>query len=124
MDQVLESAPRRKILLAEDERDIRALIQLALTRPEREIVAVADGSQAVTAAQAATYDLIILDRWMPALDGDRVGEIIRTDGPNVDTPILYLSGSTDALPNLAAIYRLNKPFTLPTLLATINRLLE
>lgn len=68
-------AGQRKVLCVEDERFISELYTRALTKGGYEVEAVADGAQALTAAQTNKYDIILLDLMIPNVSGI---EILRT----------------------------------------------
>jgi DNA-binding response OmpR family regulator len=57
------------VLLAEDDEDVRALAELVLRREGFEVVAVADGSAALRAAQERPPAVAVLDVSMPLMDG-------------------------------------------------------
>lgn len=87
-------APRR-ILLAEDNATTRMLISTMLERKGHRVTAVADGGLAVAAAEAETYDIILIDMHMPGMDGpDAVQAIRRMEGAHAKgahIPIIALT---------------------------------
>ena len=58
-----------KILIAEDEPDIRELITLTLQFSGFEVVSAKDGAEAVEVAQTVPFDLILMDVRMPRMTG-------------------------------------------------------
>ena len=80
---------RGRVLLAEDNDDIRALMVRQLTRIGLEVRAVADGLAAVQAARAAPADLILMDLDMPVMNGFEAVQVLRAEG--YDLPILALT---------------------------------
>lgn len=84
-----------RILVAEDNDDFRALIHFQLSRefPEAEIVAVADGEQALAAFDERTPSIVILDLQMPGLDGMELTALIRSRELTSRVPILVLTAS-------------------------------
>jgi DNA-binding response OmpR family regulator len=80
-----------KILIAEDERDIRELILFTLKFAGFDVTAARDGRDAVEKAQQDKYDLILMDVRMPRMTGyqacDRLKEIESTK----DIPVVFLS---------------------------------
>jgi len=58
-----------KILVAEDEQSVRELLTIALRRKGHDVIAVADGSEALGALSAGRYDLLLTDIVMPVVDG-------------------------------------------------------
>ncbi len=70
-----------KILLAEDNLTNRHVATRMLTRMGHEVDAVVDGAQAITAAAAVGYDLILMDMMMPDVDGLAATRTIRAGEP-------------------------------------------
>jgi len=82
----------QKILLADDERDVRTLLQGELESAGYRVTAVASGADAVIAAADGGYDLYLLDMMMPGLNGVQTIQVLRKITPKV--PILGLTGYT------------------------------
>ncbi len=80
-----------RILVAEDEPDIRRLIALTLEYNGFEVVSVNDGFEAVTAAKGGGFDLILLDVRMPRITGYDACRQIKELTVTKDTPIVFLS---------------------------------
>ncbi|MDQ1439190.1 MAG: hypothetical protein QOK43_2819 [Acidimicrobiaceae bacterium] len=82
----------RRVLIADDVRDLRMLLRMALeSAGEFEVVAEAeDGAQAITQAQSHQPDLVLLDLSMPVLDGLEALPQIRAVAP--DAQVVVLSG--------------------------------
>lgn len=81
-----------KILIAEDERDIRELIQFTLTYAGHEVTAVANGEDAVKQAEVVLPDLILLDMRMPKMTGlEAIAALRASASPAKDTPVVFLS---------------------------------
>lgn len=81
-----------RILVADDEEDIRELIELVLTRDGHHVVTVADGMAAVEMHQQEVFDLIVSDLKMPRLTGIQVTEKVRAN-PRGEIPILLITAS-------------------------------
>lgn len=58
-----------------------------------DVESVHDGSDALTSAEATTYDLIVLDRFLPTMLGDEVLQALRERGDT--TPVVMISGVDD-----------------------------
>lgn len=112
-----------KILIAEDDRDIRDLIRLGLGS-RHQVVLTADGHAAVAAAREAAFDLIMLDMRMPELDGIQAATQIRALAAHAQTPILFLSGNVDHHPNISHSAVMEKPFTIRELIARVEALVR
>ncbi len=80
-----------KILIAEDERDIRDLVAFTLRFAGHEVVTAANGEEAVAQVPRENPDLILMDVRMPRMTGYEACRIIKTN-PNLrDIPIVFLS---------------------------------
>ena len=122
-------APPRRVLVVEDEAPIRELLRLHLELAGFSIEETADGRQALDAARAKPFDLILLDVMLPGLDGVSVCRAIRKDGPNQDTPILMVTardGEADTVLGLesGADDYVAKPFGVRELMARVTALLR
>jgi DNA-binding response OmpR family regulator len=80
-----------KILIAEDEPDIRDLISLTLQFGGYEVVSAKDGIEAVSAAQNDQFDLILMDVRMPRMTGYEACRVLRSDAATRGIPIIFLS---------------------------------
>jgi CheY-like chemotaxis protein len=80
-----------KILIAEDERDIRDLVAFTLRFAGYEVVAAANGEEAVEMAPKANPDLILMDVRMPRMTGYDACRILKTNPDMKDIPIVFLS---------------------------------
>ena len=79
-----------KILIAEDERDIRDLITFTLQFAGFEVVAVTNGEEAVDAALKEVPDLILLDGRMPKMTGYEACVKIKSEPDVQNIPIVFL----------------------------------
>ena len=80
-----------KLLIAEDERDIRDLILFTLQFAGFEVEAARDGSEAVEKAQKDSYDLILMDVRMPRMTGHQACSKLKEIESTKDIPVLFLS---------------------------------
>jgi DNA-binding response OmpR family regulator len=119
----------RRILLAEDQADIRDLVAMNLRSGGYEVTAVGDGLAALNAfnADPAAHALLILDLMMPGMDGLEVCKALRARA--AATPILMLTAKSTELDRvlgleLGADDYLTKPFSLAELLARVKALLR
>ena len=116
-----------RILIAEDQTDIRDLIALNLQGAGYEVAAVADGRAALASEFERASDLLVLDLMMPLLDGLEVCKALRAKGRS--TPILMLTAKSTELDRvlgleLGADDYLTKPFSMAELLARVKALLR
>jgi PAS domain S-box-containing protein len=114
-----------RILLADDNRTNRDLVRAMLSPFDIELTEVADGLDAVAAASATRFDLILMDLRMPGLDGTGAARRIRTEhGPNAAVPIFAFSADVDKIQMNGLFDGLvSKPLTGASLLAAINQAL-
>jgi CheY-like chemotaxis protein len=80
-----------KILIAEDEPDIRDLITFTLRFAGYEVVAASNGEEAVELARQEMPDAILLDVRMPKKTGYEACQMIKADPLMKDIPVLFLS---------------------------------
>ncbi|WP_420644554.1 response regulator transcription factor [Candidatus Leptofilum sp.] len=118
-----------KILIAEDDQDIRELVILTLQFSGFDVTAVEDGSLAVEKAKADVFDLILMDVRMPRMTGYEACRRLKEMEATKDIPIIFLSAKGQeqeiqtGLDVGAADYIL-KPFAPDTLVNTINKVLS
>lgn len=88
----------KRVVIADDDADIRGLMVIAANRAGVEIVAAVDnGQSALDAVNAGGVDLAVLDISMPGLNGVEVAEAIRGDALTKSTLILMVSASVQLL---------------------------
>ncbi|MEQ8345705.1 MAG: response regulator [Sneathiellaceae bacterium] len=94
-DDVTDSLPGLRILLAEDNRINRLLAETLLTRAGHRVTNVADGAAAVMAAAGGEYDLVLMDLHMPRMDGVEAASQIRELPPPANAvTIMALTADT------------------------------
>jgi two-component system OmpR family response regulator len=114
-----------KLLLVEDDRDGAAYLKRALAEAGHVVDHAASGREGLLLAAGEPYDVILLDRMLPQIDGLGILRTIRASG--VKTPVLLLTalgGIDDRVEGLEAggDDYLVKPFALAELLARVNAL--
>ncbi|MBL7131501.1 MAG: response regulator [Candidatus Omnitrophica bacterium] len=82
---------KKKILVVDDEQDIREIIKIALAQDGFQVLEADNGKTAIELAKKEKPDLITLDIMMPNIDGFQVAKIIKEDPTTVDIPIIILS---------------------------------
>jgi DNA-binding response OmpR family regulator len=114
-----------KVLVVEDDRTVGQFVQRGLEEQRIQVDLVADGPEALQAASAAPYDVIVLDLRLPKLSGVEVLRTLRDRG--VATPVLILTAQ-DALESKVQALRIGaddyvtKPFAFEELLARVEAL--
>ena len=79
------------IVVADDDGDIRDLVEFKLTTLGHQIVTVADGSSAVDACRTTRPDLAVLDVMMPGLTGLEAVRELRSNPALKDIPVILLT---------------------------------
>lgn len=80
-----------RILVAEDDRAVRELVEFKLSSAGHDVQLVEDGQAALDAVRASRPDVVVLDWMMPNLTGIEVCEAIRADDSLSDLPVLLLT---------------------------------
>ena len=80
-----------RILVADDDLDIRELVEFKLSTLGHEVVAVNDGSAAVDACREHQPDLAVLDVMMPGMSGLDAIRVIRSDPAMAGIPVILLT---------------------------------
>jgi two-component system, NtrC family, nitrogen regulation response regulator NtrX len=117
-----------RILVVDDEADIRGLLKEILSEEGYEVDIAADASQARSSRAAQVPDLVLLDIWMPDTDGiTLLREWSHTDG--YDCPVVMMSGhgtveTAVEATRLGAFDFVEKPLSLTKLLRTVERALD
>jgi DNA-binding response OmpR family regulator len=119
-----------KILIAEDEKDIRDLITLTLQFSGFDVTSARDGAEAVELAPTKAFDLIMMDVRMPRMTGyEACREIRKIDDHLRTVPVIFLSAKgqdqevQEGLEAGATAYIL-KPFAPDVLVKKINEVLN
>lgn len=118
-----------KILVADDERDIRELIGFTLRFAGFEVVLVADGIEAMEQAPLEQPDLILLDVRMPKVTGYDVCRRLKEDPATSEIPIVFLSakgqeGEIQEGLDSGAVEYIVKPFTPDDLTEQVREVLQ
>ncbi len=116
-----------RLLLVDDEDNLRSMLEAALRHSGFDVHPVASGRAAIDATAEVQPDLIVLDVMLPDLDGFEVCRRLRTDGSKV--PVVFLTakdGTEDKVRGLTlgGDDYLVKPFSLDELVARINAVLR
>jgi len=116
------------ILVVEDDEDAR-MVLTELLRPRYDVDAVGDGETALKRAAELNPDLVLLDLFLPGMDGFGALTGLRRNSKTADTPVIFLSAQGDAETksqglSLGAADYLAKPFSEQELMARVDRTLK
>ncbi|MFF7867489.1 response regulator transcription factor [Streptomyces qaidamensis] len=115
------------VLLAEDDRAIRNALERALTLEGYQVMAVADGVEALAQAHRNRPDVLVLDVMMPGIDGLQVCRVLRAEGDR--TPVLMLTALVETADRIAGLDAgaddyVVKPFDVEEVFARLRALLR
>jgi len=121
--------PSPRILVVEDEPNIRDLVCLHLGLEGYACDGLADGREALTRVEAERYDLLVLDVMIPGLDGLALCRAVRNGRVNRDVPILMLTARREESDKVVGLESgaddyLTKPFGVRELVARARALLR
>jgi DNA-binding response OmpR family regulator len=116
----------RRVLVADDDRDVRRLVRALLERGGYEVVEAADGKECLRLLFERRPELVVLDVGMPVMDGWKTLERIRDVA---DVPVLLLTARGDELDRVRGLRGgaddyVAKPFGRQELLARVEALLR
>ena len=116
----------KMILLIEDDPNITDFMEVVFEREQYRLMVAANGMEALTALQAETFDVILLDLGLPDIDGMDLLKILRK---RMDLPIVVISARKDENEKVAALDLgaddyVTKPFGTNELLARIRTALR
>jgi CheY-like chemotaxis protein len=112
-----------RVLVVDDDPDIRAFVELALEDEGYEVASAVDG-EALVQAREQHPDVILLDLMMPGMDGVEVSQRLRDDPATATIPVIVMSAHdriravTGQMP---VQDRLPKPFQIDQMYATVAR---
>lgn len=118
-----------RVLVVEDEANIRELVCLHLRHEGYECDPQADGRAALERAQSESFDLVVLDLMLPGLDGLSLCRAIRNGRVNQDVPILMLTARREESDKVVGLESgaddyLTKPFLVEELVLRVRGILR
>ncbi len=116
-----------KILVAEDEKDIRELVGFTLQLAGHNLVFATNGREAVLLAESERPDLLLMDYRMPYLNGDEAATIIHQNPELAHLPVIYLTAKEQD-PSIAGqvakgAHFIPKPFSIDQLNRKVNEVI-
>lgn len=127
-----DSNNAKRILLVEDDRDLSQMVTLRLHDCGYEVIQCTDGDQAIREAKERKPDLLILDVFLPALDGFSVlkaikNHLTRTHGGD-DLPVIIITGRGVLMKDMFELEGvrefLQKPFEAAKLVEMVRQHME
>ena len=116
----------KKILIADDEKNIRTIMKQCL-KAEYETETAVNGEEVIEMLEKQRYDLVFLDINMPKLDGMQVLELINKKHINIIVVIMTAYGTIERAVEamkMGAVDFINKPFTAEEIKLTVKRAFE
>src|SRR5579863_1190013 len=93
-------ADRPRILVVDDEKHMRNMLELGLAQHGFDVTAASDGVEALERARSTPFDAIVLDVMMPRIDGTSLVPMLRRI---TEAPIIMLSARKEAPDKIAAL---------------------
>lgn len=123
----MASAPAKKILIVEDERDILQLVKLYLEKEGFRTITAATGAEGLNSAKCDKPDLVVLDLMLPEIDGLEVCKRLRSAPETAMLPIIMLTAKAEESDTvigleLGADDYVTKPFSPKALVARVKAL--
>ena len=118
--------PNPKILVVEDEENIREAVVYSLSQEGFDVYSANDGEEGLNKAKSLNPDLVLLDVMLPKLDGFEVCRMIKKD---LDLPVFMLSAKGEEIDRvvgleLGADDYITKPFSMRELVVRIRNMLK
>lgn len=117
----------KKILIVDDEADLLAALLIRLKKSDYEVFGGVDGRDALDLARQIMPDLMILDVYLPMINGDEVTKILKQDEQLKHIPVILISATTNSLCERAkdsgASGCLIKPFKPGELISAVKNIL-
>ena len=120
---------KSKILVVEDEQDIRDLLVFNLQKNGFNVRAVDNGEKALSLIRNDNFDLILLDLMIPGISGFDLTRILKNDDETSEVPIIMLTAKgeeSDIVKGLeiGAQDYITKPFSVKVLMARISKVIQ
>lgn len=114
----------KKILLCDDDSGIVAVMKIMLETAGYEVATLNNGKAILKKVAFYKPDLLLLDIWMPGIDGKEIAKLLKRDENFKDIPIIVISALNDTqeiASEIGAEGFLTKPFDMNHFLALVER---
>ena len=120
---------RSKILVVDDEPEAVELLEFNLKQAGFDVIAAADGAEALKKARSASPNLIVLDLMLPEIDGLEVCKMLRRDPATAAIPIIMLTAKAAELDRIVGLELgaedyITKPFSPRELVLRVKKALQ
>jgi DNA-binding response OmpR family regulator len=112
-----------KVMIVEDDKGIQEAMELMLSMNDCDVTTSEDGRELLKMSELELPEVILLDIWMPIIDGRELCKALKTNQATKDIPVIFVSASRD----LAKIAKdagadgyLEKPFEMQELLDKVK----
>lgn len=106
-----------RILVIDDDEAVRSVLTILLSQKDHEVVTAPDGRRGIKALKSDRFDLLIIDLFMPEMDGLETMRLVRQDKPDLPIVVISGSGGRSSMPDfltmatkLGAVESIPKPF--------------
>lgn len=117
-----------KILIVDDEPDVLKVLSLRLEKTGYEVLAARDAREALDLARRIIPDLIVLDFYLPDMNGDDVVRVMKNDDKLKHIPVILISATTISLAektkDCGAVAFIIKPFEPEELVGAVRKVLR
>jgi DNA-binding NtrC family response regulator len=123
-DDTTAKLARRRVLIADDDEDVRSLCTTALSRAGYDVEAAADGRDALAKVEHNDYHAVLLDLSMPYVHGATLLSILGQTKPEMLRRVLVITGATDATvdPMIGVVGAiLRKPLSIETVTRVVDQ---
>jgi len=121
---------KKKILIVDDEEDIRSVVKTVLGNKGYEITTAKNGEDALANLKKTKFDLVLIDFFMPKMSGIDLVKAIRKEPDMKDTKLAFLtvalfsSSGVEKLKKLDILDYICKPFDNEDLIKRVKKMVE
>jgi CheY-like chemotaxis protein/two-component sensor histidine kinase len=131
VQRLLGQSRDRRVLVADDDADVRTLLRVALGKAGFAVKTARDGKEALAIARRGGIGLLLMDLRMPVMDGFAVLQALRKDQATAELPVIVMTGSERlkvgaraSVLALGAADFVTKPFDLDTLIQEVRTIMQ